>query len=417
MAWQDRLREAAYTSPSGTRLLYIYDNVSEEFDQKGGPFNFASGNGTYMQPLGVTGRRYPLRLIISGADYDQDAAAWMNALAERGQGVLEHPVYGRKDVVPSGKVKRTEGLVNNAAQAIIEVEFFETTGLVFPVESSDPVTEVAEAVEAADAAAAAQLEAANVTETVTEETTFLDSVNNALDTVGDTLAPAFEAVAEVQRQADAIQDSINRAINVLVRSPLALAAQVQQLIKTPARIVGQATGRLDAYGDLAGQIFGSLDPLGNERTTRRLATNRSELYANDMVGSSAATATALASVNTEHTNQGDAIAAAESLLTLIDNMAEWRDQSFEEQGEVDPGLSWQLTQEALAVAAGALVDISFGLAAERTLVLTSDRNIVELAFELYGTVDDRLDDLINNNNLSGDHILEIPRGTEVVYYE
>lgn len=417
MVWQTRLREAAYTPPSGNRLTFIYTGVSEEFDQKGGPFDFAGAQGTYVQFLGVTGRRYPMTIIVSGDDYDLDAAAWMRALAEQGEAVLEHPAYGRLTVAPVGTVKRSENFVNGAGQATIEVTLFETTGAVYPSPRQDPVAAVEQAVAEADAAAAAELAAAPYAETVGEEASFIDAINDTLDTVDNALRTAYQAVDEVERQVRQVQDSINRAIDVLVQQPLSLASQVQQLIQLPGRIVSQATARLSAYGDLAGQIAGSFDSDGNERPERRIAATRQTLYANNLAALGTASSTALASIRTEFTSQEEAVEQAEQLLNMLDDLAAWRDQSFNELGQVDSGAGWQATQQAVATAAGALVDISFGLQRQRVYVADRPRNIVELAYQLYGEVDSRLDELINNNNLSGDEIIEIPRGREVIYYE
>ncbi|BAV81058.1 hypothetical protein [Vibrio phage CKB-S1] len=417
MAWQDRLREAAYTSPSGERLTYLYEKTVEEFDQKGGPFEFAGASGSFVQHLGVTGRRYPMKIITTGDDYDTEAAAWMDALSEQGDAILEHPAYGRRTVAPSGTIKRSDQFVNGANQAVIEVTLFETTGLVYPTQQEDPVAQVEQAVQEADQAAAAQLAAAPYAETVEEEAGFLDSINNAIDTVEDTLAPAFEAVEQVQRQVEQVQDSINRAIDVLVQQPLALAAQVQQLVQLPGRIVSQVTDRLEAYGNLARQLAGIDDPSGASRQTRRIAPDRQELYANNLVLLSTTASSALAAVRTEFDNQADAIDQAEALLDTLDEVAAWRDQSFEELGQVDDGQAWQRTQEAIATAAGALVQLSFGLRRARVIVLNRPRNIIELAFELYGETDNRLDEIINNNNLTPDEIVELPRGREVLYYE
>ena len=52
----------------------------------------------------------------------------------------------------------------------------------------------------------------------------------------------------------------------------------------------------------------------------------------------------------------------------------------------------------------------------RRVVLDRNRTIIDLAAELYGSVDDQLDFLINSNNLTGSEILELPRGREIVYY-
>ena len=94
MAWQDRLIEAAYNSPSGERITFLYENVNKEFDLLGSTFNFPDADGTFVQRTSNTGRRFPLRVIFSGNDYDLESNAFELALLERGTGRLEHPIYG-----------------------------------------------------------------------------------------------------------------------------------------------------------------------------------------------------------------------------------------------------------------------------------------------------------------------------------
>ncbi len=84
MSWNDRLREAAYTSPDGTRLTFHYENVSRTFDKKTSSFEFPDADGTYIQDTGHSGRRYPMRLFFWGDDYDIDAEAFDALLRERG---------------------------------------------------------------------------------------------------------------------------------------------------------------------------------------------------------------------------------------------------------------------------------------------------------------------------------------------
>lgn len=404
MSWQDRLREAAYTSPSGTRLTFDYEQTAEDFDKKATPFEFAGADGTFVQDLGRTGRRYPLRVILWGDTYDVQAAGWMAALAERGQGILEHPVYGRLDVVPVGKIRRRDDLVTQANQAVIEVEFFETTGLVYPTASTDPAGQIADLLAAAGAAQAEQLAAAGVLDSATDRADFLSRYNAALDSASAALSPITEGVAGAQRQFDAIQQSINRGIDVLIKDPLTLAFQTQQLINTPARIGGQVSGRLSAYSDLLASYLGP--SVGRD----------TQLYNSDLYASGTIAAAALATTTESYTKRPDAILAAESILAQGDALAAWRDDNFAALGQIDQGGSWQATQELIATAAGALVALSFGLAQERRVILGSARSIIDLTYELYGVVDSKLDDFINDNDLSGDEIIELPQGREVVYY-
>ena len=129
-------------------------------------------------------------------------------------------------------------------------------------------------------------------------------------------------------------------------------------------------------------------------------------------------------LNHEFSTKPEAIEAAENILTALDDHIAWRDEGFEALktipdlaiAQIDTGESIQALQEVAALTAGFLVEVSFSLTPERRIVLDRPRTIVDLAGELYGSIDDRLDFMISTNNLTGSEILELPRGTSVVYY-
>lgn len=404
MTWEKRIREAAYTSPGGTRLTFQYEDVGRTVSVKGATFEFTDADGTFVQDLGRTGRRYPLRMFFSGQDCDLQATAFEDALNERGQGTLEHPVYGSVLVVPFGDISRRDDLVSAANQAVLEVTFFQTNGLIYPSPVADTAGTVADQVAAAEEAQAEWFGAAFIEGTATTLADLRSRYNRALSTAQDFLRPIADTVTGAQRAFDQIQSSITRGLDVLIGQPLTLAYQTIQLIKTPARISQQVGARLDAYSNLFQQYIG------------RPAENRTALYTRDLFASTTATATAQAAFNTTYTRRPEAVQAAEQLLAQLDALASWRDEQFAAQGEVDDGSSWQATQDLLATVAGALVDQSFDLAAERVLVLTSDRSVIDVCFEVYGSVDDKLDTLMADNDLSGDEIVELPRGRRIVYY-
>ena len=71
----------------------------------------------------------------------------------------------------------------------------------------------------------------------------------------------------------------------------------------------------------------------------------------------------------------------------------------------------------MALTAGFLVEVSFTLVPERSIVLERPRTALDVCAELYRTVEgDRLDFLITSNDLSGSEIFELPAGKEIFYY-
>lgn len=417
MTWENRLQEAAYTSPGGTRTVLTYEDVRYTQEKKTTAFEFPDVDGTYVQDNGNTGRRYPMRVFFWGADYDQAADAFAETLLERGTGVLEHPIYGTVDVVPFGGIGRRDDLKTAAGQAVFELTFWATTGLVFPTVQVDPAAAVGAAVGEFNDAAAAAFEGGVSLDGAVEQTTFASSYNNLLDAAKGGLEAIASTSAEVQAQFDAVSDSINRGIDILIGQPLTLAFQTSILLQAPARAAAAIEARLDAYGNLADQITGQGPVQPIQGPAAATDTERpNEFQTQDLYASTYVTGSILSTINATFETRGDAIAAAEVLLNQIDAVTDWRDESFRALGLVDTGSAYQKLQEAAAIAAGFLIEISFDLRQERTLVLERDRTIIDLCAELYGEVDEKLDFLINTNNLSGSEILEVPKGRRIVYY-
>ena len=410
MSWTERLKEAAYTSPSGTRYLFEYENVSTERSKNTTNFNFPDVNGTYVQESGSTGRSYPLRCIFWGEDYDLEAEAFDNALFETGIGRLEHPIYGTVDVVPIGNAVRRDDLKTAGNQAILEVTFMATIGLIYPSSQTDPASEVISAVDAFNTAEASEFEENIALNTEVKKATFKSKYNAFLNEVEGNLKVISDTAAEVQAEFKAISDSINRGIDVLVGQPLALAAQTSQLIQSPSRAFASISAKLDAYKNLANSLIHT-----NGGSTS-ISPDSLDFYTKDLFTSSHLTGSILSTVNTQFDTRVNALKAATEVLTQFDDINSWKDSNLTELGLIDSGSAYQQLQNAVALTAGFLVEISFTLKQERRIVLDRSRTIVDLAAELYGSIDDQLDFLIDSNDLSGLEILELPKGREIVYY-
>jgi hypothetical protein len=429
-SWKDRLREAAYTSPKGTRIKFAYEEVSRETSKRGTAFEFPGVNNGYVQQNGYGSRRYPLRCFFWGKDNDRIATAFESALLEDGLGKLEHPLYGSLKVVPFGDVVRRDNLKEEANQSVVEVTFFTTTGAVYPSSTANGADEIAAALLGFDVAAAQQFSAstdllgeinkANIKGTIRK---FLREVSAAIQSVSD-------ATTSVSREFRDIQRLVNLSMDVLVGQPLLLAQQISNLIKAPGRALAGIESRLDAYAALAKRIFGSAagrpgDAFsGDSPIPQRRKRIANDFHTSDLFAMNAVAGSVLSVANTTFDTKTQAIAAAAAILTQVDDAVAWRDAGFKALSgiadvgtyQVDTGDAFQAVQHAAALAAGFLIQISFSLANEKRITLDRPRTIIDLSAELYGSVDDRLDFIIQTNDLTGSEILELDRGKRLVYY-
>jgi hypothetical protein len=420
MTWLDRIAEAAYTSPGGTRMRFGYVDVSSEIDKRTAAFEFPGVDGAYIQDNGAGERRYPLACIFAGADCDLDASAFEELLLERGTGLLEHPLYGRVDVVPFGTITRRDDLVSGANQTIVEVVFWSTLGAVYPSSGLSPKLEVGEAVRLAGPALAADFGRSMNLATEARRANARLTVLGALRNIQSALQVAASATESVNREFRDLQAQVNFGIDVLIGQPLLLARQVLNLITAPSRALAGIVSRLDGYRDLLARMVGSAPissstaPPALERIALRLSN---DFHTADLAAGGAVLGSISSVVNNTFTAKPQAIEAAEAILSQAAGRTAWRETRFGELEQIDTGEGYQALQEATALAVGYLVEISFSLVPERALVLDRPRALIELCAELYGSVaDERLDFLISTNHLTGSDILELPRGRRVVYY-
>lgn len=416
-SWAERLQEAAYTSPGGTRIRFLYEDVGRTTSKRTTAFEFPGVNDAYVQDNGHGSRKYPLRCVFTGNNCDKLATAFEAALLERGKGKLEHPLYGTFDVVPFGDITRRDDLKSAANQAIVEVTFWTTVDAVYPSGDGNPRSEILAALDGFDLAAAQQFTAADLASAL-QQANLKSTIRKTLRQVSATLQSVADSVESVNREFRDLQSLVNFGLDVLVGQPLLLAQQIANLITAPARALAGIRSRLDAYRNLLNQL------LSNSRSSsadRALSANQrikaqNDFRVADLSANSAVAGSVRSVLETEFTTKVEAIEAANEIAEQLDTLTEWRERRFEELELIDTGESYQALQRAVALATGLLVEVSFSLVPERSIVLDRPRTIIDLAAELYGEVDERLDFLISSNNLSGSDILLLEPGRRILYY-
>lgn len=419
MTWIDRLSEAAYTSPGGTRQTFLYEDVSRQVTKRTALFEFPGVDGGYVQDNGHSERRYPLLCAFAGPDCDRQALAFERLLLERGVGTLEHPMYGRVQVVPFGDIGRRDDLKSAANQSIIEVTFFSTVGAIYPSSGASPRHEVLESLDVTDDAVSGQFDRSLLVDTEARRSNAKLATRSRLQSISAALGAAAASTAEVRRQFAEQQQAINGSIDVLVGQPLLLARQVLDLVKAPGRASAGIQSRLAGYADLIDRmVASSTEAPGDQSVLPALRVRRAnEFFLSDLVASAALTGSITGVLSTEFTAKPQAIEAAAEIARQAAEHTDWRDGRYGDIEQVDTGEGYQALQESVALTIGYLVEISFSLVPERIVVLDRPRNIIELCAELYGSLDnERIDFLISTNKLTGSEILEIPRGRRIAFY-
>lgn len=450
MAWNDDLTEAAYTSPSGKRKTFLYENVSKETALKTASFTFPELDGAEIQSLGRGGRTFPLTCIFSGADCAKEAAEFERLLEERGKGILEHPVYGKFTVVPTGSIKRTDNLVDGANEVSIEVTFAETLS-----EKDGPDSEISvadkleEAIEEYIQAQAEEFAEIIQTETTDDEiqlqsvmkkntaTAFKD-LQNMTETAGGALSSAKDAVKKAVKQLKDTKRFIDSAISKadqIAKNALEAATGVIRMVRTPCALASSVMSKIAGYSSIVTDILNNVraDPLGAKALANQAAgasvflgaavsslcygTAKSAQNGGSGGAQSSGNGGSQQAGNGGFRSRAEVLDAAEKITEQFEKYTEYINKESKTNAYVDTGASYEKLLNVVVYSLKTLEETAFDLPMEHTVVLDRDRQLFELLTELYGKDGfDRIDEFVSDNELTADEIILLPMGREVRYY-
>lgn len=407
MSYLDRLRELRYISPSGAEFTLEFDELTETGGKKAPASEFPGQNQGAVQDLGEIIGTFPITCYISGADYDIPADAFWKSLAETGPGQLIHPRWGNHYVLPTQK-QRTEQFVDGTGRAVFTITFLRVNETQFTYPTA--VTDFPSVVTAQVEATAEAIDAA-----VPEELTDLNTIagtKTAVLSAMDTVTTAFNDLTDLS---DNTRKEISQAINDivtdiddLVTAPADLMESVLDLFRLPASeeidISVKLNGYVAIYTGLANEFVTTAQQYGEDFGKIGAAIM-------EALGISAAEATTAGKITT-NTDAGNVINNLNSTLAGIKGTIE----GIESAGGFTADYEMQLQSDLTTSAAiNGLIDEALNLPTEQTLTLDREVTAIQIVYELYGNLDN-LDLFMEYNNLQGDAILIIPRGTLIRWY-
>lgn len=411
-------KKGKYKSPSGKISTFDFEDVESHIATKAAVFESVGGNGTYVQPNGITSGRFPMNCLFHGPKHKELADYFTGSCLETtGPGMLTHPSYSRDIfVVPVGEIARIDNFVTAANQTIISISFYETTGLQIGAKKGlqqlfDSFSELA----AVDFAASIQLKKPG------ELSAFKSRLRAIMKTITTAMKKASGAVAKVNQGIEDAGDSINRGMDIMVGQPLALARQCQMMIGEPRRQNVLVTGKFDAYKNLAKDIFNRTiaEPM---RYSNDIAN---QFHMNRLITKSIVANSAMLYTNTsELKKRKEFLDTADAIKTLKSDLQEWNDANYAVLGgeyltteATDMGGGDEELQDLVSAISGQLVAQSFSGLTEIKKELESDRTPLDLCFELYGTTEWSIfDQFVESNNLIGDEYFLIPKGRIIAQY-
>lgn len=425
MAWNDEITEATYTSPKGKSYVFKYgEAVSKNTDLKTVVSPSTKKGKILVQSFGISGRTFPLDCYFFGENCFTEATAFEDALCERGYGELQHPVYGVRKVVPTGSIGRSDNLVSDLNQSIVNITFTETvidkTSPISTVVSKDKISDDFDAFsETAAQEFAKDMNLENVSESIKAKEVMKDQARIIKDSLSDIAKKDPSVWAEFQTIFANLENSLDDFIN----NKLTVARQIIRLTKLPGRISTRALAKIEGYTYMMSEIMRvyTKNPIGIGNVENQFIATRLTLETaiTSIVSGVALTAeegvTSTAKEGGAFFSRSDAVESATTLLEFFDKIIVFCDDKIEKNLFVDIAEGYEQMYKVVSGGTQFIIDSSFSLPTQRIIRLGRDRNIIELLTELYGNVN-RIDEFIVDNNLTIDDIEILSMGKEVKYY-
>jgi len=443
------IKDARYTSPSGSEFTFAFGNVSRTTELKTMVFTYPMLNGATVQHQGRGAMTFPLACIFHGAYCMEEATSFEEALYERGVGELQHPIYGTHRVKPTGNIVREDPLVTGMNQSIVTITFTqhlddddETTLNEVAANVIDENYELFESAAAADFA-----EAMASIETVGEQLAVVAALETQAQSIIDNTEPLAmsdrRSFADWLASANELKDSIRRLhdrgisaarrVEATYVRALNIARLTLRLMRLPSRLAITLSSKIYGYATLTAILINQFrnDPFDMEKTKNAFAAARlglSGAVATIASGAAISTAEAAAmsganatpdaevSQNPGTTSREEAVETAARILDMLETITTFSDARIGQNIFVDADSASYINLKMLVLQSVKLImNASFALPMQRVFTLDRDRQVIELCAELYGTVD-FLDSFIISNNFNIDEIELLPMGTRVLHY-
>ena len=427
MAWNDEITEAAYTSPSGKRMVFNYEpSMERKTALKTAENTFPDVDGAEIQSLGLGGKKFPMTAIFSGADCLKQADDFEALLCERGYGILEHPIYGKHNVVPTGEIGRSDNLISSLNESRVSVTFSETiTDRKFPesdVAAEDALSSAVDGYEEAAAAAFAELiETASVEDELQLQSVLKTQSDSLFKGIAEICTGAGEKAAALQQKLQTFKNNVTGWVNKvdqLSDNALNIATVLIKTARLPSEIAISALAKIEGYSAIINDMLKNVkkDPVGIKAIKNQYAATSTMLGA--LVASMGVGVAKTASdANSGFLSRSSVLSAADAVEEQFEVYKDYVDSQIEKNAFVDTGEGYSALLETIVSAVQVLETVSFDLPVTRVVKLGRDRQLLELLCELYGESGfDRLDQFITDNELTADEIVLLPMGREVRYY-
>lgn len=405
MSWIDDIKnKLIITTGDGKSYSPLWKNASKGIDYNTAEFNFPDLPGSLVKKSEPMGRKFPLELYFSGEDHLTMASAFEKSANDKRPWTIEHPFYGSIIVqVMSLNFDNSELNVSKITGTVIETIVEDN-----PKTTSDPI----DLIKVNKVSLDEKLELAlTATPSPTDVNTM--SLNNSrafkLSVPIITVPEEFEEYVNFFNQA-------NSAIISATASPLLAMRTTIAAITYPAKFTATVKSRIDVLTSTFNELRSNIEGI--------TSVPSKQVYQN--LAGTAVSSLCLAAATPllgDYTNRNSVLRVVDELMSIYNQYMEDLDLLQTDNGgnttSYIPDAAGLISLNSLFNnTISSLFGIALNSKSERTVITEKDTNIILLTHRFYGLdpSDNNIDEMIENNNLGLNQLLQIKKGTKIVYY-
>ena len=283
-----------------------------------------------------------------------------------------------------------------------------------------------------------QVDASNLQDELSLE----QNIIAAATTVRETLASIASSSQPIASEFRGYIDNILNNASAFVQEPFEFATNITSAIRVVAEVPGRISAKLQGVKNMLNVL--SLSDIGTAITQNKNFILINELLATaGIVSASEGINQALSETSTiSRDSKGKAtitVADADTgfqtrdevlsavvylqensnlIINFLDDGQVIFENNILSESYIQSVQSYVPTWDVVGAVIKAGLDLSFSLPVKRQRMLQKSHTILDLCYEFYKNVDDvSLDYFILTNMLSGEEIIEVPKGKDIIYYE
>ena len=414
------------TTESGYSRKHNGEVKSNPTNKKSTKKSVTDSNDTFSD-LGIAGRDVTLECLFIGSSHDADAKVFTDALCETGKSHLRL-AYGDEFTVNVLDFSVKNDLLKAVNATTVTVKFHETAKTTYPESETGGKKEIKNI--AADTKLSAAQSLSDAVDNIAGDTSRLSKFTASFSKMLNTVSGALDTANSITLNSimtDILgQNVVNNAftmtsqLQIVMSKSAALVSRVKNL--SPFSLKLPLGSAFDSWRGLVSSLITDSKP-SRVVTSKGLKNDEIDtLLINDTAAISALAALSETIIDSTFQTRKEAVEAAKKLIDLEETWTTYIESETAKINELnDVFIRNNDIVELVSAAAGEVLKQSYELKVEKTIILTEDKTLVEIAYENYPddfkeNPDGTIEYLRNTNDLTDDDFFLLPKGREIKIY-